>query len=449
MNIKYQIFISSTYEDLKNERRKAIDTIHELFYFPIGMEMFSASDEDQWDVIQDLMDSSDYYVLIVGMRYGTLIPEGKYKGVSYTEREFLYALEKKIPVLAFIMADDVPITPAMLENDPTKAAKLIDFKAKVKTGRVVKFWHNADELAVQLTQSLCKATARGNRPGWVRTTDFDIEKSYAEITRLTERVHTLEALNSDLRLQNNRKPHLYISYQKDFALENEWKEIQDKDILIDDEGTIHFTVKSIDISDAIAGIIYKDKNGIEICASADEVKSCRYLCKNGFQLLFNINNDGNARATGVRIHWKFPSNLMVIGIRELYEYVSEDIIRFSEDAYEGWYDRFLEPDQDGINENLGSLISTENQENKFILLDELIAVDGIANLLDPAEMENNYSIFPGEISFETDEIKHKDSTFFRGVYILPIAPGEYDIICEILCNEMSDVERQIIKVVID
>lgn len=146
MNIKYQIFISSTYEDLKNERRKAIDTIHELFYFPIGMEMFSASDEDQWDVIQDLMDSSDYYVLIVGMRYGTLIPEGKYKGVSYTEREFLYALEKKIPVLAFIMADDVPITPAMLENDPTKAAKLIDFKAKVKTGRVVKFWHNADEL---------------------------------------------------------------------------------------------------------------------------------------------------------------------------------------------------------------------------------------------------------------------------------------------------------------
>lgn len=93
--------------------------------------------------------------------------------------------------------------------------KLAAFKQTVKDGRVVKFWHNADELATQISVSLSRAISRNNRPGWVRTTEFDVEKSMAEIVRLTEKVHILEALNFDLKIENNRKPELKIICKPD------------------------------------------------------------------------------------------------------------------------------------------------------------------------------------------------------------------------------------------
>lgn len=51
------MFISSTYEDLKEERKKGQDTILEMYQFSIGMEMFSATDEEQWEIIQETIDS--------------------------------------------------------------------------------------------------------------------------------------------------------------------------------------------------------------------------------------------------------------------------------------------------------------------------------------------------------------------------------------------------------
>lgn len=40
VNKKFQIFISSTYEDLIEERSKVVATILKSNHFPIGMEMF-------------------------------------------------------------------------------------------------------------------------------------------------------------------------------------------------------------------------------------------------------------------------------------------------------------------------------------------------------------------------------------------------------------------------
>ena len=69
---KYQIFISSTFKDLQVERDNIIKAILELYHIPIGMEMFSAEDEDQWEIIRRTIDISDYYILILGLRYGLL-----------------------------------------------------------------------------------------------------------------------------------------------------------------------------------------------------------------------------------------------------------------------------------------------------------------------------------------------------------------------------------------
>lgn len=105
MDKKYQVFISSTYLDLIPEREKARDVILSMYHFPIGMEMFSAADEEQWEIIKETIDSSDYYVLIIGKRYGSTIPNDKPDaGISYTEKEYRYALSQGIPILTFIVS---------------------------------------------------------------------------------------------------------------------------------------------------------------------------------------------------------------------------------------------------------------------------------------------------------------------------------------------------------
>ena len=87
---KYQIFVSSTYRDLHQERDKVIETVLNLYHFPLGMEMFSADDDEQWQIIQEMLNSSDYYIVIIGHKYGSMTTEG----ISFTEKEYDYAKEK-------------------------------------------------------------------------------------------------------------------------------------------------------------------------------------------------------------------------------------------------------------------------------------------------------------------------------------------------------------------
>lgn len=72
MDKKYQVFVSSTYEDLQEERKAVIEALLQMNCFPVGMEYFNAADDSQWDVITSLIDECDYYVLIVAGRYGSI-----------------------------------------------------------------------------------------------------------------------------------------------------------------------------------------------------------------------------------------------------------------------------------------------------------------------------------------------------------------------------------------
>ena len=434
MEKKYQFFVSSTYEDLKEERDVAIHAILTMNQFPIGMEMFSAADDDQWQIIKEAIDSSDYYILIIGNRYGSI---EETTGGSYTEKEFDYAVSQGIPVLAFIIEKSVRMAPDKYESDPLKKEKLDVFKEKVKnSGRYVKFWKNKDNLESLISQSVSKSVTRGRRPGWVRTTDFDIDKSHAEILRLTERVHTLEALNADLKKENFRKPNLWVDIQPG----------RDEDGKIYDEGTrltsngIHFTVVPIITTDVKNGLDYKDWAGRWVHESKDEVRLLRYVYENSFVVYFRVHNDGDARATGVRVKLSFPNDLMVLSERELLEYRDEEAIHFEKDAYRNWRKRF---------ENPKNIASVKENDNKFISLDELITVEDIADLMDPADMNEVVSILPGEILFDKNEVRHKDTDCIYGVCVLPTRAGQFTVKCEIICNEYAEVIKQDITVEVE
>lgn len=115
MDKRYQVFISSTYRDLHEERQEVTRALLELDCIPAGMELFPASDDDAWTLIKRVIDDSDYYIVISAGRYGSTHPD---TGVGYTEMEYDYAVEAGKPVLAFMHADpgklplDLRVTPS-------------------------------------------------------------------------------------------------------------------------------------------------------------------------------------------------------------------------------------------------------------------------------------------------------------------------------------------------
>src|SRR5260221_11759305 len=98
MDKRYQVFVSSTYADLKEERRRVIQTVIEMDCIPAGMELFPAADEEQFQFIKRVIDDCDYYLLIIGGRYGSITAGG----ISYTGQEYDYPVKgglKAIPLL--------------------------------------------------------------------------------------------------------------------------------------------------------------------------------------------------------------------------------------------------------------------------------------------------------------------------------------------------------------
>lgn len=189
MEKRYQIFISSTFSDLKEERNKVMQTIMSLDCIPAGMELFPAMDEEQFEFIKRIIDDCDYYILMIGARYGSMDESG----VSYTEKEYDYAVSKNIPVLAFLNKDisSIPLSKADLKDDLRE--KLDKFRKKVETGRLVKYWKNADELNAEVAISLPKMIKTYPRTGWVKANLMANSESLQEINELRKENETLRA----------------------------------------------------------------------------------------------------------------------------------------------------------------------------------------------------------------------------------------------------------------
>lgn len=191
MNKRYQVFLSSTYIDLKEEREEILRILLKLNCFPVGMELFPAIDEEQFDYIKKEIDNSDYYLLIVGGRYGSLTSEG----ISYTEKEFLYALEKKIPVIAFIHKDINNIPLGKVDVDENIRKKLEEFKKKVETNRLVKYWADATSLYSEVSITLARIIYECPRIGWVRGDEKNLIVDDEKIICLQHEIDKLKEEN--------------------------------------------------------------------------------------------------------------------------------------------------------------------------------------------------------------------------------------------------------------
>jgi len=196
MEKRYQVFISSTFSDLQDERRQVMETIMQMDCIPAGMEMFPASDDEQLEFIQKVIDDCDYYILIIGGRYGS----EDYQGISYTEREYDYAFNKGIPILVFMHGEPSNIPFGKTESNPHKREKLEGFKKKVSSNRLIKFWTNKGELPGLVALSLTKAIKMYPQVGWIRGNQSNNQDLLEQINNLRIEKDRLQSKVSDLEI---------------------------------------------------------------------------------------------------------------------------------------------------------------------------------------------------------------------------------------------------------
>ena len=178
---KYQVFISSTFNDLKEARQYVLQGILKLNHIPNGMELFPASNISSWDFIKKVIDSCDYYILFIGNKYDSISSDG----ISFTEREYNYAVEKELPVIAFINTDE-DSGKSKVELDSEKIEKLKKFKEKIKNAGNVQFWKGLSELQVKVNTSFISLIETNPTTGWIRGDQQIGLESQKEILRLKQ-----------------------------------------------------------------------------------------------------------------------------------------------------------------------------------------------------------------------------------------------------------------------
>lgn len=188
---KYQVFVSSTYTDLIEERQAAVAAILKAGHIPAGMELFTAGNKSQMKVIERWIDESDIYMLILGVRYGSIEPVS---GKSYTQLEFEYAVSKKKPFFAVVLSEEGLRTKSASLADPQERAsgqRYNDFRTRVLE-QMCSFFSDAKDIRPHVLESLASIIDDNELDGWVSARDaFAPAEVVDELARLTKENATL------------------------------------------------------------------------------------------------------------------------------------------------------------------------------------------------------------------------------------------------------------------
>jgi uncharacterized protein DUF4062 len=133
-----RIFVSSSFEDLSEHRTAAIRVLRQLGHEVVAMEEMVAGAVAPLAKVIDMVDRSEAYVGLFAWRYGYVPTTGteapakpaanppKVAGASYgatsiTHYEYLRAVERKLPVMAFLLDEQYPWPPRFIDGfDPIR-----------------------------------------------------------------------------------------------------------------------------------------------------------------------------------------------------------------------------------------------------------------------------------------------------------------------------------------
>jgi hypothetical protein len=185
---KFQVFVSSTYSDLIEERQSSVEAILRAGHIPAGMELFSAGSESQLEIIKRWIEESDIYMLLLGGRYGSIDPES---GLSYTEVEYQYAVSLEKPLFAIVMDDELLNKKGIKETE--NKFKYDQFK-KIVLSKICRFFKTTTEIKLSILESILDIQSRFDLSGWIRSNDVpDVNGLLDEINLQRQKIKDLES----------------------------------------------------------------------------------------------------------------------------------------------------------------------------------------------------------------------------------------------------------------
>lgn len=262
----------------------------ELDCIPAGMELFPATDEEQFEFIKRIIDDCDYYLLIIGGRYGSTTTQG----ISYTEKEYDYAIEKGIKVIALLHENPNGIPYEKSEQNDTSRKLLESFRNKAATGRLVRFWKTAEDLPGIVALSMAKTIKMFPATGWIRADLAENRESSKELTRLSIENHELReeltALKESLKKTASNKEIKEILGASEIEVHIFYKDSKDWE---PQKSTTLLRVFSI-----VAPELMQEKSTTDI----------------NHLLAFNLKDDSERALRG---NWPLPSNLITDWLADL------------------------------------------------------------------------------------------------------------------------------------
>ncbi len=166
MNRRYQVFVSSTFEDLEEARKEVSTSILKSDCFPAGMELFPAADLEQFDYIKQVISDCDYFLVVSAGKYGSTHPK---TGLSFTEMEYDFAISIGKPTIRLLHKDPFALLPGIaIEQTDKGKKKRKSFRKKLTRSRLVSFWDDTKGLGQQTILALLDIKKRSPSVGWVR-----------------------------------------------------------------------------------------------------------------------------------------------------------------------------------------------------------------------------------------------------------------------------------------
>ncbi len=216
MQKKLQVFISSTFTDLEEERQTAVQAVLNAGHIPAGMELFKAGDTSQKETIKKWIEESDVYMLILGGRYGSIDSE---TGMSYTHWEYEYAEELKKPRFAIVIHEKALEQKVMKlgfnfteKENPVKYQEFRD----VVLGKISKFYSDLKDIKIAVLESLKEYEKDEDLSGWVSGRELEnSEKLQNDYNRLLSDHIKLQTKISKLEKQKSKSVEIDgLSYEE-------------------------------------------------------------------------------------------------------------------------------------------------------------------------------------------------------------------------------------------
>ena len=199
----YSAFISSAFESLRDERKEVINALLDFRVLPIGMEHFTVSTNGEFSDIQELIDDSDFFIMLLGGRYGSCDKEG----ISWTEREYIYAVQKEKPIIVIACDEFVEL----LEKDSLELSedqrKQVEFRNRI-TGYVQVA---TTELSIEkIINQFFHTYTFSKSIGWTRIENIDMHEKKLEEWKENHKVFDISGIWHHIHLSEDDEDYIRV-----------------------------------------------------------------------------------------------------------------------------------------------------------------------------------------------------------------------------------------------